>query len=413
MSAQPQVRRRALVFWTATALIAVDTILFTMVVPALPEYQDRYGFSDAVGALIFAAFPLGQLATAMWAAGLVDRVGRRPVMILAALTLAAATLAFALANGVALLALARLIQGLAAGLVWTAALAAISDVYPQEELGYRMGLAETGGGVMGLVGPPVAGALIEGVGLDATFYIATALPVLALVPALFVPETRRAEAATAPTRLLSDLRRLWRVPAAKVAGVTLATSAGVLAMVEPLLPLDLSDRLGLSSLAIGVVFAVGFAAYLLLVPLAGRWSDRRGRRAPIVLGGVLMAVGLPFIAVGPVGLVTVAFAVAGAGMAAMIAPSGPLMVEAVDDAGMRGRYGLSSAALTVIFALGYLVGPLLGAAASAVLSFLGTTIIAAGIVVVVTWWAARALPRTKPRPEALAPRPRGRAASRW
>ena len=35
-------------FWTATALIAVDTILFTMVVPALPEYQDRYGFSDAV-----------------------------------------------------------------------------------------------------------------------------------------------------------------------------------------------------------------------------------------------------------------------------------------------------------------------------------------------------------------------------
>jgi MFS family permease len=401
------------VFWTATALIAVDTILFTMVVPALPEYQDRYGFSDAVGSLIFAAFPLGQLATAMWAAGLVDRVGRRPVMILAALTLAAATLAFALANGVSLLALARLIQGLAAGLVWTAALAAISDVYPQKELGYRMGLAETGGGVMGLVGPPVAGALIEGVGLDATFYIATALPVLGLIPALFVPETRSAEAGAAPTRLLADLRRLWRVPAAKVAGVTLATSAGVLAMVEPLLPLDLSDRLGLSSLAVGVVFAVGFAAYLLLVPLAGRWSDRRGRRAPIVLGGVLMAVGLPFIAVGPVGLVTVAFAVAGAGMAAMIAPSGPLMVEAVDDAGMRGRYGLSSAALTVIFALGYLVGPLLGAASRALLPFLGTTIIAAGIVVVVTWWAARALPRTKPRPEALAPRPRGRAASRW
>jgi MFS family permease len=413
VSAQPHASRRALVFWTATALIAVDTILFTMVVPALPEYQDRYGFSDAVGSLIFAAFPLGQLATAMWAAGLVDRVGRRPVMILAAVALALATLAFAVANGVALLTLARLIQGLAAGLVWTAGLAAISDVYPQEELGYRMGLAETGGGVMGLVGPPLAGALIESVGLDETFYIATALPVIALIPALFVPETRRADAAAAPTRLLSDLRRLLRVPAAKVAGVTLATSAGVLAMVEPLLPLDLSDRLGLSSLAVGVVFAIGFAAYLLLVPLAGRWSDRRGRRAPIVLGGVLMAVGLPFIAVGPVGLVTVAFSVAGAGMAAMIAPSGPLMVEAVDDAGMRGRYGLSSAALTVIFALGYLLGPLLGAAASAVLPFLGTTIIAACIVVVVTWWAARALPRTKPRPEALAPRPRGRAASRW
>ena len=40
---------------------------------------------------------MGQLVTAVWAAGLVDHFGRRPVMILAALTLAAATLAFALA----------------------------------------------------------------------------------------------------------------------------------------------------------------------------------------------------------------------------------------------------------------------------------------------------------------------------
>jgi MFS family permease len=397
-------RRRALVFWTATALIAVDTVLFTMVVPALPEYQDRHGFSDAVASLIFAAFPVGQLATAVWAAGLVDRFGRRPVMILAALTLAAATLAFALANGVPLLALARLVQGLAAGLVWTAALAAISDVYPQNELGFRMGLAETAGGVTGLVGPPFAGALIAAVGLDATFFIATALPALALIPVLLVPETRRA-GADAGTRLLPDLRRLWTVPTARVAAGTLATAAAVLALVEPLLPLDLSDRLHLSSLGVGVVFAFGMAAYLLLVPIAGRWSDRRGRRTPIVVGGVLMAAGFPFMAFGPVWLVTLAFAVVGAGMAAMIAPTGPLMVEAVDAAGMAGRYGLSAAALTVIFALGYVVGPLAGAAASAVLPFLVTTIVAAGVVVVVTVWATRALPRTTPGARGLAAGP--------
>jgi MFS transporter, DHA1 family, solute carrier family 18 (vesicular amine transporter), member 1/2 len=411
MSALPPVPRRALVFWTATSLIAVDTILFTMVVPALPEYQDRYGFSDAVAALIFAAFPVGQLATALWAAGLVDRFGRRPVMILAALTLAAATLAFALASGVALIALARLVQGLAAGLVWTAALAAISDVYPQDELGFRMGLAETGGGVMGLAGPPLAGGLIAAVGLDATFFIATALPALALVPTVLVPETRRGPAAAA--RLLPDLRRLWAVPEARVAGVALAAAAAVLALVEPLLPLDLADRLELSSLGVGIVFAIGLAAYLLLVPIAGRWSDRRVRRTPIVVGGALMAVGLPFVAVGPAWLVTVAFSVVGAGMAAMIAPTGPLMVEAVDQAGMAGRYGLSAAALTVIFALGYVVGPLLGAASSAALPFLATTLIAAAAVVAVTAWTTRALAGTKHAAAASAPGPRGRAASRW
>jgi hypothetical protein len=84
----------------------------------------------------------------------------------------------------------------------------------------------------------------------------------------------------------------------------------------------------------------------------------------------------------------------------------------VDDAGMAGRYGLSSAALTVIFALGYTVGPLAGAAASSVLPFLATCIIAAAAVVVVTVWAARALPGTRPSPEAVAPGTRGRAPSR-
>jgi DHA1 family multidrug resistance protein-like MFS transporter len=182
----------------------------------------------------------------------------------------------------------------------------------------------------------------------------------------------------------------------------------VLAFVEPLLPLDLSERLDLSSLGVGVVFAIGLAAYLLLVPIAGRWSDRRGRRAPIIAGGALIAVGLPFVAIGPVGLVTVAFSVAGAGMAAMIAPSGPLMVEAVDDAGMVGRYGLSSAALTVIFALGYTVGPLVGAAASTVLPFVVTCLIAAALTVVATAWAARALPATTPGRRAPAPGSRGR-----
>ena len=42
------------------------------------------------------------------------------------LLLAVATLAFSLASGIELLALARLAQGVAAGLVWTAGIAAIS-----------------------------------------------------------------------------------------------------------------------------------------------------------------------------------------------------------------------------------------------------------------------------------------------
>ncbi|WP_217914565.1 MFS transporter [Miltoncostaea marina] len=398
--------RRGRVFWTATGLIGLDTILFTMVVPALPGFQDRHGFSDAVGALIFAAFPVAQLLAALGAAGLVDRAGRRPVMVMAVVMLTAATLGFALADSPGLLAAARAVQGLAAGLVWTAALAAISDVYPSSELGLRIGLAETAGGALGLVGPLAGGLLIDAVGLDEAFLLAAILPALAVVPTLLVPETRR-PGHGAPPRLLPALARLGRVREARVAVAALALVAGTLALLEPLLPLDLDERLGLSSTAVGLVFAAGLLAHFTLLPVAGRWSDRRGRRGPLLVGGLLMAAGLPLVGVGPAWSVAIAFAVVGAGMAALAAPTGPLMVESVDRAGMAGSYGLSSAVLTVVFAAGYTAGPLLGAGASALLPFTATVALAAALALVVAVLAARGLPPEQADEPALATRPKG------
>lgn len=406
MSPTPHIPpRRTLIFWTVTVLIGVDTVLFSMVAPALPEFADRYDFSASVAALIFAVFPIGQLIAALWAAGLTERVGRRPVMMIAAVVLVLATLGFGLATGPELLTLARFMQGVAAGLVWTAGLAAISDVYPVHELGFRLGLAETAGGAMGLLGPILGGALIVVVGLDETFLLAAILPALALIPVFLIPETRSGPPQRRP--LVPALRLLAGIQKARVAFWALAGVAAVLALVEPLLPLDLADRLNLSSLGIGIVFGVGLLSYFALVPVGGRWSDRRGRRAPLIVGGVLMAVGLPFVAVGPAVTVAIAFAVVGAGMAAMGAPTGPLMVEAVDEAGMAGQYGLSSAMLTVVFAVGYAVGPLLGAGASAVMPFLATMILAAIAIALVAAWVARTLPKEQTAEQALAAGPRG------
>lgn len=381
---------RALVFWTATGLIGVEAVLFTLVVPALPEFADRFGFPNWVAALIFAAFPLGQLASALAGASLAERVGRRPLMIGAAVMLAVATLSFAVASSTGMLAGARLAQGIAAGLVWTAGIAAISDIYPVDQLGFRIGLAETAGGALGLLGPVLGGFMVDAFGTGPTFALASALPAMALIPVLAMRETRSGTAEPLP--LVGSLRRLAAEPKARVAFASLGGVAAVLALVEPLLPLDLDDRLGLTSLAIGLVFGSGLLAYFALVPVAGRWSDRRGRRAPLLAGGLLIAAGLPCLAVGPPVVVALSFAVVGAGMAGLGTPSGPLMVEAVDAAGMTGRYGLSAAMLTVVFALGYSVGPLFGALASATLPFVATVSIAAAAMLMLTGWLARALP---------------------
>ena len=280
MTGPEGVRRR--VFGAAAGLIAVDTLLFSVIVPALPRFAERFGLSDAEAALVFAVFPLSQLLMAAFATWLVDRFGRRPMMIGSALLALVATLAFAGAEHIGVLVAARAVQGGSAAFAWTAGIAAISDVFPQSQLGFRIGLAETVGGGAGLAGPIVGGALIDAVGLDAAFLAVAALP--AARAAAGPGRARDAAPGARRARMLPALRRLAREPQAQAGAVALAMIAAVLALLEPLLPLDLDARLGLSSMLIGVVFACGLAANFVAAPLAGRWSDRRGRRTPLVVG---------------------------------------------------------------------------------------------------------------------------------
>jgi MFS family permease len=387
MDRQSEQRR---VFRVVTALIAGDSVLFTLVIPALPIFADRYDLSNAAVVLIFGVFPFAQLLTTIPLTGWLDRIGRRPTMLAGAGALLVSTAGFAFADSVPLLILTRAVQGSAAALVWTAGLAAISDVYPQDQLGFRMGLAETVGGGIGLIGPVAGGALIELVGTEEAFAIAIAVPLILLAMAFGVPETARPSGAAPPLR--EALGRIVSRPEARAGIVALVAFAGMLAVVDSLLPLDLDQRLGASTATIGIVFGVGFTGLVIFAPIAGAWSDRHGRRRALVAGALVSAVSLPLIAVGPIWLVAAGFFVLGCGLATLAAPSSPLIVLAADRAGMEGMYGVSSGVINFVFAVGYALGPLLGAASALALSLSAVTIVAAALVLLCALGAYRWLP---------------------
>lgn len=382
---------RGRVFALATAAIAVDTLMFSAIVPALPEYQREMGLSDTGVALVFAAFPVAQLIVALLLPRWVDRAGRRRAIAFGGLLLALSGVAFAFAGDPATLALARAVQGGAAALTWTGALASVSDVYPTSQLGFRLGLAETAGGGVGLLGPLASGILIDVVGVRTTFLIISIVPVLLALCVVLVPETARPS--SIPPSVLAGLRSVARSRGARAGGLALILLALVEAMLEPLLPLDLSERLGLSSSGIGLVLALGTAALFLGSPLGGWWSDRAGRRLPLIIGGVITAAALPFVALGPAWWVTLVFAVCLGGAAILAAPAGPLFTEAVDEMGHSGSYGLSAAAMVVVYSAGYTLGPLVGGGLHLFMSFQGVTIVVAALVAMGTLWVAFMLPR--------------------
>jgi len=337
-------RRR--VFTLATAAIAVDTLLFSAIVPALPVYQREMGISDTQVALLFAAFPIAQLITALLLPRWVDRAGRRTALMAGALLLFASGVAFAFTTEPITLAIARAVQGGAAALTWTGALAAVSDVYPVDQLGFRLGLAETAGGGVGLLGPLLSGVLIDAIGVRETFLLISVVPLVLAAAVALIPETARPS--PTPPSVLQGLRGVARSPGARAGGLALILLALVEAMLEPLLPLDLADRLGLSSAGIGLVLALGTAAVFLGSPLGGWWSDHAGR-----------------------------------------------FTEAVDDMGHSGSYGLSAASMVAVYSLGYTIGPLIGGGLHLVLDFRGVALVVGGVVAVGTVACAIMLPRDR------------------
>ena len=83
--------------------------------PLYAIYEATWGFSPITVTVVFGVYALAVLTSLLTVGSLSDHVGRRPVLLAAIVTQAAAMLVFATAGGVPALLVARVVQGLATG----------------------------------------------------------------------------------------------------------------------------------------------------------------------------------------------------------------------------------------------------------------------------------------------------------
>jgi predicted MFS family arabinose efflux permease len=96
--------------------------------PLYPLYQKMWGFSPVMLTTVFSVYALAVLAALLVAGRLSDHLGRRPVLIVAAIGQAFVMLLFATAGSVTGLLMARVIQGLTTGAAIGAVGAAMIDL---------------------------------------------------------------------------------------------------------------------------------------------------------------------------------------------------------------------------------------------------------------------------------------------
>ncbi len=142
-------------FWAMAAIAVTFPAISAVPSPLYSLYQDMWGFSDAVLTEVFAIYVVALLFSLLVFGSLSDHVGRRPVLLAAIACEAFSLLLFLASGGVVMLALARVIQGLATGVALATLSAVIVDLQPEyapKRSGVVNGVAPLAGLALGALG---------------------------------------------------------------------------------------------------------------------------------------------------------------------------------------------------------------------------------------------------------------------
>lgn len=401
--------------WLAILAASVPMFMATLdnlvVTSALPVIHRDLGASVEELQWITNAYTLSFASLMLLAVGLGDRFGRRTMFLVGVGIFTAASVACALAADSTSLVIARAVQGVGAALIMPLSLTLVAGAVPQRLRAAAIGIW---GGIAGLgvaVGPLIGGAVVEGWNWQAIFWLnvpvgLVAVPlvlwaltnsfgarartdivgvvlagvgVLALVfgivrgnevgwdsaqvlvglvggtvlLALFLVREHTTDAPVLPLRLFRDRS----FSAINVVGVLFSFGAfgSVFILIQFLQVVQ-----GYSPLEAGVMTMPWTLAPMVVAPLSGILAGRIGPRPLVVVGSLLLATGIGWIALTMSAEVAYAvmfpaFLLAGVGMGMIFAPSSTAVLQNMEPEDHAKASGANSTLREIGVALGVAV----------------------------------------------------------
>ena len=350
--------------WVLCASVVLTSASYTMIVPFLPVYLLELGVSEQdvamwSGAVFSISFLVGAIMAPIWGK-FADKNGKRLMAIRAGLGLAIVYFLGGIVTDPAQLLGVRILQGFANGFL-PASLAIISSSAPKEQLGFSLGIIQTGQIIGGVLGPLLGGSLAHVFGMRASFFVAgVCLLLVTIVVVFLVKEPAQVEDRHAGSSMLEDIKHAAKNSLlVEMMGLTLLIQLAMM-ILQPVMTLYIAQLQGDMEgvvLTAGIIFSLGGIAGAVSTPFWGRYGQRSGyfNAMALAFGGAGIFNFLQFFPATVVGFGALQFLV---GIFIVgVNPSISATIVNCTEASFRGRvFGFA----TTAYQIGAMIGPLLG-----------------------------------------------------
>jgi MFS transporter, DHA1 family, multidrug resistance protein len=381
----------------------VTAMGFASFFPFLPFYVEQLGSSTGMSLAFLAGMTYsGQamtmaIASPIWGS-VADRYGRKLMLERAMFGGAVVLLLMAFAQSAEQLVILRAIQGLITGTI-AAANAMAAAIVPRERMGFAMGMLQTGLGVGVAVGPMLGGAIADGFGYAAAFYVTAALLFFAGlliwwgVEEQFQPPARDDRSHPG---LWSQWKRVLSTPGIPDVYNLHFTSQMARTLILPIAPLFIALLMGDSAhlnTFTGLVTGAASATTTLSAIYLGRLGDRIGHRPVLIVGAAATAgiYALHFFTTAAWQLLALQ-ALAGIAMGGILPAVGALLAQYSSASDSGAVYGLDNS----VDAAARSIAPLLGAAVGVRLGLRAAFVVSAALFLALCALSAARLQR-RPR----------------
>jgi MFS family permease len=344
--------RKELILVALAGTIAVMGLGF--IIPLFPVYVSQKGATNFQLGLIVSGFTISQFLVQPFFGGLSDRYGRKAFMVGGLACYGIVASLYVLAESLTQVFLIRLLHGVGAGMIWPALSAFIIDASPVDKRGETIGFISAMEMLGFAAGPLVGGLLYSLGGMSLPFWGCSllALAGMALIWGLVheKPSPHRSEKVGFFERYgFSSLR----IPDIRLLCLIGFGESFAWGLIITLLPLTASN-LGVPPERIGWLFSSYFIFYILLQWPVGKWSDRRGRKKPIILGMSIYTLSILILSQGgDLFHFLLVLAIAGAGLG-IYSPSVRVAVADLTSEKVRGA---SLGIFITTRMLGFFLGP--------------------------------------------------------